>query len=93
MSAAGIGGDGTLGGDLYLKGGGDPTFGSRAFARRNYGGDASVESLAEKLRVAGLRRVQGNVVGDESAFDALARRARQRACGASTPTSGPLSAR
>jgi D-alanyl-D-alanine carboxypeptidase/D-alanyl-D-alanine-endopeptidase (penicillin-binding protein 4) len=71
MSSATIGPDGTLAGDLVLRGGGDPTFGSRAFAQRIYGGDASVESLAEKLQAAGLRQVQGNVVGDESAWDAF----------------------
>jgi serine-type D-Ala-D-Ala carboxypeptidase/endopeptidase (penicillin-binding protein 4) len=71
VSAASVGPDGTLGGDLVLKGGGDPTFGSRAFARRNYGGDASVEGLAEQVRAAGVRRVQGNVIGDESAWDSF----------------------
>ena len=91
VSAAGIGADGTLGGDLVLKGGGDPTFGSRAFARRNYGGDASVESLAEKLRAAGLRRVQGNVVGDESRWDAL-RGVPDKGLGRVDPYVGPLSA-
>ena len=92
VSAAGIGGDGTLGGNLVLmRGGGDPTFGSRAFARRNYGGDASVESLAEKLRAAGLRRVQGNVVGDESAWDAL-RGVPDKGLGRVDPYVGPLSA-
>ena len=91
VSAAGIGADGTLGGDLVLKGGGDPTFGSRAFARRNYGGDASVESLAEKLRAAGLRRVQGNVVGDESGWDAL-RGVPDKGLGRVDPYVGPLSA-
>ncbi|MFL5875098.1 MAG: D-alanyl-D-alanine carboxypeptidase/D-alanyl-D-alanine-endopeptidase [Solirubrobacteraceae bacterium] len=71
VSSATIGPDGTLAGDLVLRGGGDPTFGSRAFAQRTYGGDASVESLAEKLQAAGLRQVQGNVLGDESAWDAF----------------------
>jgi D-alanyl-D-alanine carboxypeptidase/D-alanyl-D-alanine-endopeptidase (penicillin-binding protein 4) len=63
--------DGTWQGNLYLRGGGDPTFGSRAFARRNYGSDASVEDLADKLYGAGFRAVTGSVVGDESLFDSL----------------------
>src|SRR4051794_25748235 len=33
---------GVWNGNLYLRGGGDPTFGSRRFVRRNYGGGATV---------------------------------------------------
>src|SRR5215216_3173796 len=58
-------------GDLYLRGGGDPTFGSRRFARRNYGGGATVEQLAGALEAAGILRVTGRVYGDESRFDSL----------------------
>ena len=91
VSAASIGPDGTLGGDLVLRGGGDPTFGSRAFARRNYGGDASVEGLAEQVRAAGVRRVQGNVIGDESAWDSF-RGVPDDGLGRVDPDVGPLSA-
>jgi D-alanyl-D-alanine carboxypeptidase/D-alanyl-D-alanine-endopeptidase (penicillin-binding protein 4) len=62
---------GVLSGNLVLKGGGDPTFGSRAFSQRAYGNDASVETLAAQVRAAGVQRVQGNVLGDESAWDVL----------------------
>ena len=41
--------DGTYRGNLYLVGGGDPTFGSRRFARRSYGGGGTVEALAALL--------------------------------------------
>ena len=59
-------------GTLYLKGGGDPTFGSAGFIGSTYGGSgASVESLASNLRHRGLRGVVGRVVGDESYFDSL----------------------
>jgi serine-type D-Ala-D-Ala carboxypeptidase/endopeptidase (penicillin-binding protein 4) len=58
-------------GDLYLKGGGDPTFGSRTFTRRAYGAGATVEDLALGLEQAGIERVTGRIVGDESAFDPL----------------------
>jgi len=63
--------DGTYRGNLFLLGGGDPTFGSARFARRAYGGGASVEELAGKLKDAGIERVTGRVLGDESRFDSL----------------------
>ncbi len=63
--------EGTYSGDLYLVGGGDPSFGSSAFGRRAYGGGASVETLAAQLKQIGLRAVTGRVYGDESKFDAL----------------------
>jgi serine-type D-Ala-D-Ala carboxypeptidase/endopeptidase (penicillin-binding protein 4) len=50
--------DGTLAGNLYLRGGGDPTFGTSAASQ-----------LAGELKSAGLREVTGRVIGDESAFD------------------------
>lgn len=71
LSAARLSAAGVLGGDLFLRGGGDPTFGGRSFARSAYGSNADVEALAAELRADGLRRVNGSVVGDESLFDAL----------------------
>ncbi|HLM26102.1 MAG TPA: D-alanyl-D-alanine carboxypeptidase/D-alanyl-D-alanine-endopeptidase [Thermoleophilaceae bacterium] len=61
--------DGTWRGSLYLVGGGDPTFGSRSFGSRNYGAGGAVEDLATALQGAGIRRVSGRIVGDETAFD------------------------
>jgi serine-type D-Ala-D-Ala carboxypeptidase/endopeptidase (penicillin-binding protein 4) len=58
-------------GDLYLHGGGDPTFGSRTFTRSRYGAGATVEDLALALDTAGIQRVSGRILGDESAFDPL----------------------
>ena len=63
--------DGVYAGDLYLRGGGDPTFGSSRFVRRSYGGGASVEMLAAELEAVGIERVTGRIYGDESRFDAL----------------------
>ncbi|MGI8580248.1 MAG: D-alanyl-D-alanine carboxypeptidase/D-alanyl-D-alanine-endopeptidase [Solirubrobacteraceae bacterium] len=60
---------GTWHGDLYLRGGGDPTFGHRSFARSAYGSGGSVEDLASAVRRAGITAITGLVVGDESAFD------------------------
>jgi D-alanyl-D-alanine carboxypeptidase/D-alanyl-D-alanine-endopeptidase (penicillin-binding protein 4) len=58
-------------GNLYLRGGGDPTFGSRRFAARAYGGGATVEDLAALIDEAGVERVTGRVYGDESRHDSL----------------------
>jgi D-alanyl-D-alanine carboxypeptidase/D-alanyl-D-alanine-endopeptidase (penicillin-binding protein 4) len=63
--------NGTWKGSIYLRGGGDPTFGSRSFTRSAYGSDASVEGFADQLRRAGFKSVTGAVVGDESLFDSL----------------------
>jgi D-alanyl-D-alanine carboxypeptidase/D-alanyl-D-alanine-endopeptidase (penicillin-binding protein 4) len=63
--------NGTWKGSIYLRGGGDPTFGSRSFARGNYGSNASVEALADQLDKAGFKAVTGSVIGDESSFDSL----------------------
>lgn len=58
-------------GNLYLRGGGDPTFGDRAFQRVWYlGYGASVTDLAGQLAAAGIRRVSGRVIADASLFDA-----------------------
>jgi D-alanyl-D-alanine carboxypeptidase/D-alanyl-D-alanine-endopeptidase (penicillin-binding protein 4) len=62
---------GVLRGNLYLRGGGDPAFGSDSFVRRSYGTGATVEQLAAAVQAAGVRRVTGGVVGDESRFDSL----------------------
>jgi D-alanyl-D-alanine carboxypeptidase/D-alanyl-D-alanine-endopeptidase (penicillin-binding protein 4) len=63
--------EGVYRGNLYLRGGGDPTFGSRRFTRRSYGGGSTVQRLAALLANVGIERVAGRVVGDESAFDSL----------------------
>jgi len=84
--------DGTWHGDLYLKGGGDPTFGNRRFALAAYGGGASVEDLAGQLvRTDGIRSVTGRIVGDESLFDTL-RGTAYSGYATSPDIGGPLSA-
>ena len=62
--------NGTWKGNIYLRGGGDPTFGSGSFARGN-GSNASVDALANQLDRAGFKSVTGAVIGDESSFDSL----------------------
>lgn len=59
LAAAPVGPDGTLAGDLYLKGAGDPALGA-----------AGLTALARTLvGQAGLRALSGRVRGDETAFD------------------------
>lgn len=54
--------DGTLTGDLVIRGSGDPTFGSEGH------GDP-LEDWAEALAEAGVRRVEGRIVGDDDVFE------------------------
>ena len=82
--------EGVFRGSLYLRGGGDPTFGSRRFTKRSYGGGATVQDLAALLEETGIQRVTGRVYGDESAFDSL-RGGPDSGYGVS-PWVGPLSA-
>lgn len=65
-----LGADGVLLGDIYLRGGGDPYFGSDAFVRKNFGSQATVENLAAAVEAAGVKRVTGRIWGDETVFDA-----------------------
>jgi D-alanyl-D-alanine carboxypeptidase/D-alanyl-D-alanine-endopeptidase (penicillin-binding protein 4) len=51
---------GAIAGNVVLRGGGDPTFNT-----------ASLTALAKQLTQAGLQRIDGRVIGDESAFDAF----------------------
>jgi D-alanyl-D-alanine carboxypeptidase/D-alanyl-D-alanine-endopeptidase (penicillin-binding protein 4) len=66
-----LGPNGVWEGDLYLKGGGDPTFGDSAYIRSHYSGlGASVSTLVNQLvHTDGIRAVRGSVYGDESVFD------------------------
>jgi serine-type D-Ala-D-Ala carboxypeptidase/endopeptidase (penicillin-binding protein 4) len=59
-------------GTLYLKGGGDPTFGSASFDKSAYGGGATVQRLiANLISATGITSVDGRIVGDESYFDSF----------------------
>ncbi len=60
-------------GSLYLRGGGDPTFGTSAFIDGHYGGlGTSVSTLVTQLvHIDGIHSVSGAIEGDESYFDAL----------------------
>ncbi|MGI4022536.1 MAG: D-alanyl-D-alanine carboxypeptidase/D-alanyl-D-alanine endopeptidase [Janthinobacterium lividum] len=58
--------DGTLKGDLIIKGGGDPTLGSWRY-------DSSKENTVlkiwvEALRKAGIKKIEGRIIGDDTVF-------------------------
>jgi D-alanyl-D-alanine carboxypeptidase/D-alanyl-D-alanine-endopeptidase (penicillin-binding protein 4) len=62
--------DGLFVGNLYLRGGGDPTFGDATFIKANYGSGTSVQALAKLLiATTHVRKVKGSIIGDESYFD------------------------
>ena len=63
---------GVWNGTLYLRGGGDPTFGAVSFDRIWYGTGATMRSLiGGLLKSTGIKAVQGRIVGDGSYFDSL----------------------
>ncbi|MBV8997641.1 MAG: D-alanyl-D-alanine carboxypeptidase, partial [Solirubrobacterales bacterium] len=62
--------DGVWHGALYLRGGGDPTFGSVGFDRTWYGTGTTLHRLiGTLLRTTGMTAVQGSIVGDGTYLD------------------------
>lgn len=64
--------DGVVAGDLHLIGGGDPLLAQGEYAARYRTPQrfSDLRSLADAVVAAGVRRVDGAVVGDESRYDA-----------------------
>jgi D-alanyl-D-alanine carboxypeptidase/D-alanyl-D-alanine-endopeptidase (penicillin-binding protein 4) len=61
---------GTLHGNLYLVGGGDPSLDTDTYSREAWGGvSAHLSNLSAAVRSAGIRRVTGRLYGDPSVFD------------------------
>jgi serine-type D-Ala-D-Ala carboxypeptidase/endopeptidase (penicillin-binding protein 4) len=64
--------DGTVRGSLTVVGGGDPTLSARAIPYRN--GPATgnplqaIDNLAQQAVSRGLRRVEGDIIGDDTAY-------------------------
>ena len=72
LGAGHLGPGGVWRGNLYLVGGGDPTFGDGGFNRaweQGYGPTAN--DLVAQLGAVGIRQVTGWVIGDASLFDGL----------------------
>ena len=59
-----VGPDGSLAGNLYLRGVGDPSLGSRFWHT-----DEPMDVLAKQIAAAGIKRVRGDIIGDAGAFD------------------------
>jgi D-alanyl-D-alanine carboxypeptidase/D-alanyl-D-alanine-endopeptidase (penicillin-binding protein 4) len=64
-TAGRLDGMGRVLGDVYLVGGGDPNLSGRFTQGRI---TAAFESLADQLRAAGVRRIEGRLVGHEGLF-------------------------
>ncbi len=61
---AAVGQDGTLNGNLYLRGVGDPSLSSRFWRD-----EPPMDALARQVAATGIRHVRGDIVGDATAFD------------------------
>ena len=64
LEAAGPIDAGVLRGDLYVRGGGDPTINTR-----NGRGAAVFAAWAAALAAAGINRIEGRIIGDDNLFD------------------------
>jgi len=64
LSDGTVAADGTLHGNLYLKGVGDPSLSSRFWHDQS-----PMDVLAQEVVKAGIKHVTGNIIGDASAFD------------------------
>lgn len=61
---AAVGADGTLAGNLYLHGVGDPSLSTRFWHD-----ETPMDALAKEIAATGIKHVRGDIVGDASAFD------------------------
>src|SRR5687767_8492392 len=62
-----VGPDGTLAGNLVLRGGGDPGLSTRYY---RYPSEGPMASLARMIAASGIKQVNGDLIADASAFEA-----------------------
>ncbi|MGI4805945.1 MAG: D-alanyl-D-alanine carboxypeptidase/D-alanyl-D-alanine endopeptidase [Janthinobacterium lividum] len=58
--------DGTLTGDLIIKGGGDPTLGSLHYESSKE--NTVLKIWVETIRKAGIKKIEGRIIGDDALF-------------------------
>ena len=58
--------NGTLNGDVIIKGGGDPTLGSSRWEATKE--DAIISQMMVALKKAGIKKINGRIIGDDSAY-------------------------
>jgi D-alanyl-D-alanine carboxypeptidase/D-alanyl-D-alanine-endopeptidase (penicillin-binding protein 4) len=85
---------GTVNGDVYLVGGGDPLLATGAFAGHFTRPRLQnrIEPLADRLRAAGVRHITGRLLGDDSRYDAQRYQPSWPASYRTEHEAGPLSA-
>jgi len=60
--------DGTLNGNLFIKGFGDPTLGSHHFDKAEKL-DVVMQKFVEAIQAAGIKKINGHIIGDASFFE------------------------
>ncbi len=60
--------DGTMPGDLVIRGTGDPTFSGR-YSKGSTTSIAMMEEIVEKLKARGIKKIDGNIIGDDNYFE------------------------
>ncbi|OFY29588.1 MAG: D-alanyl-D-alanine carboxypeptidase/D-alanyl-D-alanine-endopeptidase [Bacteroidetes bacterium RIFOXYA12_FULL_35_11] len=59
---------GTLNGNIYIKGGGDPALGSPIF-KNHYKENAFLKTWADSIAKKGIKKINGRIIGDAEIFD------------------------
>jgi len=62
--------DGTLKGNIYVEGSGDPTFGSDRI-KGNFNGDDLFRKIIMDIKAYGISCVEGDIIADESVFNSF----------------------
>ncbi len=60
---------GTLKGNIFLRGGGDPTLGSEKFTSTLM--DSLLNKLISKVKSLGVKKIEGQIIGDDDIFETV----------------------